>query len=252
MVGEKDMEEDNKIESDRTICPGCGKEIPTETNFCPYCNAEIETSPVEKNKFKTFIDKIKENKRIVVLSSVFLLIILILGIYTHTLHKNYTILQSRNQTLNEQIADTQRKNSELSSDLEKVNEDYATLKANYDELLTKYNNSNTELQKYKDQQATIDDLNSQITELQSQYDSLQKERDSLQKQVDAKKAAQEQAAREQEQEELESQSYGTVYWTSGGECYHSTPNCPTLKRSSNISSGSISSAGGRRPCKVCH
>lgn len=42
------------------------------------------------------------------------------------------------------------------------------------------------------------------------------------------------------------------YWTSGGECYHSTPNCATLKRSTSITSGPVSSCGGRRPCKVCH
>lgn len=55
---------------------------------------------------------------------------------------------------------------------------------------------------------------------------MQAERDSLQQQLDSKKAAQEQAARQQEQQELENQSYETVYWTPNGECYHSTPNCP--------------------------
>lgn len=91
------------------------------------------------------------------------------------------------------------------------------------------------------------------TEIQSQYDSLQAERDNLQQQVDAKKAAEEQAARAAQQQQWEQESQNneeTVYWVAGGECYHSTPNCATLKRSSNIMSGSVSSAGGRRPCKV--
>ncbi|MBS6715061.1 MAG: hypothetical protein KH231_06265 [Dialister sp.] len=43
---------------------------------------------------------------------------------------------------------------------------------------------------------------------------------------------------------------GTVYYVSGGEVYHSTPDCPTLSRSTNIHSGSPPS--GRRPCKVCY
>lgn len=49
-----------------------------------------------------------------------------------------------------------------------------------------------------------------------------------------------------------SQSGGTVYWVSGGSVYHSTPNCATLKRSSNIRSGSITESGKSKPCKVCH
>lgn len=46
----------------------------------------------------------------------------------------------------------------------------------------------------------------------------------------------------------------TVYWTPGGEKYHSTKNCATLKRSSTIYSGTVSqaiSAGKTGKCKVC-
>lgn len=45
-----------------------------------------------------------------------------------------------------------------------------------------------------------------------------------------------------------------VYWTSGGEVWHSTKDCPSLKRSKNIHSGSIEqarTAGKDRPCKNC-
>ena len=45
---------------------------------------------------------------------------------------------------------------------------------------------------------------------------------------------------------------GTVYWTPGGEVYHSTPSCPTLSRSRTINSGSLASCPKGRPCKVCH
>lgn len=46
----------------------------------------------------------------------------------------------------------------------------------------------------------------------------------------------------------------TVYWVSGGEVYHSTKDCPSLSRSHNIQSGTISQAnanGKNRPCKNC-
>lgn len=48
---------------------------------------------------------------------------------------------------------------------------------------------------------------------------------------------------------------GTVYWTPNGEKYHSTPNCVSLKRSSNINSGTMEEAisnGHKEPCKLCH
>ena len=45
---------------------------------------------------------------------------------------------------------------------------------------------------------------------------------------------------------------GTVYWVDSGEVYHSTSSCPTLSRSRNIHSGSLSSCPKSRPCKVCH
>ena len=47
----------------------------------------------------------------------------------------------------------------------------------------------------------------------------------------------------------------TVYWTPGGEKYHSTQDCPSLVRSSTILSGSLSdaqAAGKSEPCKNCH
>ena len=47
----------------------------------------------------------------------------------------------------------------------------------------------------------------------------------------------------------------TVYWTPGGEKYHSTQDCPSLARSRTILSGSLSdaqAAGKLEPCKNCH
>lgn len=47
----------------------------------------------------------------------------------------------------------------------------------------------------------------------------------------------------------------TVYWTPGGEVYHKTENCVSLKRSKTIKEGSVSDAkraGKSRPCKLCN
>ena len=47
---------------------------------------------------------------------------------------------------------------------------------------------------------------------------------------------------------------GTVYWVEKGEVYHSSPNCPTLSKSKNIMSGTISqaqAAGKSRHCAKC-
>lgn len=63
-----------------------------------------------------------------------------------------------------------------------------------------------------------------------------------------------QIAPEASEQSAEPQS-GAVYWTPGGEKYHSTQDCPSLARSNTILSGSISeaqAAGKSEPCKNCH
>lgn len=63
-----------------------------------------------------------------------------------------------------------------------------------------------------------------------------------------------QIAPEAPKQSAEPQS-GAVYWTPGGEKYHSTQDCPSLARSNTILSGSISeaqAAGKSGPCKNCH
>lgn len=118
------------------------------------------------------------------------------------------------------------------------------------------NGKDAEIDNYKDQQATINDINKKLEELHIQYDSLEADRDNILKQLDAKKAEEKRIARVQEAQRIaEMQSNaagGTVYWVSGGKIYHSTPNCSTLKRSSNIMSGSIGASGKSRGCKVCY
>lgn len=225
-------------------CPHCGKAVSAiaNTNTCPYCHNKLD-SQIEQSQ-EDLKSKKKKKLKTILSYSYLLISLLVIGI----LMNNLSILNSQNNTL--------RKNIEsYEEDIDSYDSENKSLKnqiAELEDYKSKYNQLNSQINNYQDQQATIDDLNAQVTNLQSQYDSLLAERDSLQQQVDAKQAAAEQAARKAQEEQYSNDVSGTVYWVSGGECYHSTPNCATLKRSSNIQSGSISSAGGRRPCKVCH
>lgn len=232
-------------------CPHCGKAISATSEKCPYCQKEINQQPKqsqEDNKTKKL-----NIKKILFIAYAVLSVFVILGLYNSlsSAKMRNKDLQKKIEAYQYDIDDYKETNKDLKNQLAEK-EDY---ESKYNELNSKYNELNSQIDNYKDQQATINDQNNKLTEIQSQYDSLQADRDNLQQQVDAKKAAEEQAARaaQQQQWEQESQSNEeTVYWVAGGECYHSTPNCATLKRSSNIMSGSVSSAGGRRPCKVCH
>ena len=165
--------------------------------------------------------------------------------------------------VNTRLAEQQQEFSELQGELKSSQKEANALRSSNDSLRDHVAVLNEELSEYKDQQATIDDEKAKLEELHAQYDSLEQERDELVRQLDAKRLAEEQAAREAERQRLEAlESSGggyssgsnvgqTVYWVSGGSVYHTTPNCVTLKRSSNIQSGSISESGKGRCCKVC-
>lgn len=46
----------------------------------------------------------------------------------------------------------------------------------------------------------------------------------------------------------------TVYWTLGGKSYHNSKDCPTLKQSTDIKSGTLADAkakGKTDPCNIC-
>ena len=76
--------------------------------------------------------------------------------------------------------------------------------------------------------------------------------------AEAEAAAQAQAQAEaqpqaqQQQAQAQQQAGGTVYWVPNGQVYHSTPDCPSLGRSSTIYSGTIAQSGKSRPCKNCY
>ena len=132
--------EENQNKQDVTSCPNCGKAISIQTEVCPYCDTEINKTPKNENVISKFINKTKENKMPIALFSIFLLIILIFGIYTFNLYGEYTSLRSDNQALNTKIVDLKDSNTRLQSKLAKANKDYDTLKSDYDELQNKLQN----------------------------------------------------------------------------------------------------------------
>ncbi|MEC4184994.1 hypothetical protein VJ918_09265 [Adlercreutzia sp. R21] len=48
-----------------------------------------------------------------------------------------------------------------------------------------------------------------------------------------------------------SSNNATVFWVAGGDVYHSTSDCPSLARSKNIKSGTVSDADGAGKKRVC-
>lgn len=161
----------------------------------------------------------------------------------------YSNIDADCNELRSQVSDC---NAEVSS-LQKSNSD---LKSKISSLENEKNALELEHSKCQDQQATIDDEKAKLEGLHTKLDALQNERDSLQAQVNEKKLEEEKAAKQKDERRIEKESRSagieqTVYWVSGGKCYHTTQNCPTLKRSSNIHSGSISASGKSRCCKVC-
>ena len=237
-------------------CPNCHKEITITSNKfnCPYCNQHInteydnidainsvddatETPPKNNNVFN--LHNRKFARFAVAILSVIILSVSGSFIYEHN---KLTNLSDEHESLKSDYDDLEQDNSDLQ-------EDYNTLSVKHDKTVET-------LENYKDQQVTIDDLNTKLTELQSKYDALEADRASILTQLDAKKAEEERVAQEQEAarqaQEIPNASAGTVYWVSSGSVYHSTPDCPTLKRSSNIHSGSKSDSGKSRACKVCN
>ena len=108
---------------------------------------------------------------------------------------------------------------------------------------------------------TVTDPDKEAKRKQAEQEARQKaeEEARIQAEQEAKQKAEEEARIQAEQEtqnqtssQQQVQTGETVYWVASGDVYHSTPNCPSLSRSKNIYSGSISESGKSRPCKVCH
>lgn len=142
-------------------------------------------------------------------------------------------------------------NNELSKETEQLSAKISSLESELDDYklqITSLTNDkkslNDELDKLKqdnlkleEQQSEIDKLNTLINELEKKNSDLKAENESSQ---------------EDKSEPIDEPVAKTVYWVSGGKVYHSTSSCSTLKRSSNIQSGTITQSGKSRACKVCY
>lgn len=246
-------------------CPNCGKDISVIAKECPYCK---EDTGFDENKFRynpDYLESKKKNKidkqtlkkialPIYLIASFVIILGLFIG-YQYKSGENATNIHKAEQYKKE-LKDYKENEKALEAEIE----DLESQVSNGAWYKSAYNKLYSDTQNYRDQQSTIDSLNGQVAELQSQNNSLQQQVNSLQSENDSLKASAVNSSSSggaggrlpDTTSDTSSGTEETVYWVAGGECYHSTPNCATLKRSSNIMSGSVSSAGGRRPCKVCH
>lgn len=261
-----DIQTEAKLDDKKLAqCPNCGKEISAIAKECPYCK---EDTGFDENKFRynpEYLESKKKNKidkqtlkKIALPTYLIASIAIILGLFIGYQYKSGENVSNIHKA--EQYKTELKNHKENEKALEAEIEDLENQVADGESYKSAYNKLYSDTQNYRDQQSTIDTLNGQVADLQNQNNSLQQQVSSLQSENDSLKAS---AASNSSSgsaggrlpdtaSDTSQSTEETVYWTAGGDCYHSTPNCATLKRSSNIMSGSVSSAGGRRPCKVCH
>lgn len=210
-------------------------------------------------KYRNFLDKIGAHMKAI--CGILAVLVLILGITAgNALSQNSSISQSYEnkigkvneelETLKTQVSARDSDVGKLESELKSQSDANAKLQQQLDDANKKIG----ELSELENQQSVIDSLNQQISLLSSENETLKQQVSDLQTQLTAKNTAQVSAGSEKNSGIGGSTSSGgkTVYWVSGGEVYHSTPNCSTLKRSKNVQSGTIEKSGKSRPCKVCH
>lgn len=171
-------------------------------------------------------------------------------------------------------------NNELSKETEQLSAKISSLESELDDYklqITSLTNDkkslNDELDKLKqdnlkleEQQSEIDKLNTLINELEKKNSDLEAENESSSSNTNADvsnlqdvkdnnnavSTAAAESSQEDKSEPIDEPVAVTVYWVSGGKVYHSTSSCSTLKRSSNIQSGTITQSGKSRACKVCY
>lgn len=158
--------------------------------------------------------------------------------YVSTVDEMNQRIQEMTQTItdyqndNMQLTDA---NDSLQSELDSYNDQIAEaqkMKSKYTSLEEK----NTQLQQDNS------DLKGEVEELQKQVDELEETADNVSASLGGYGAA----------DDTQDSYSGTVYWTPGGEVYHSTADCPSLGRSSTIYYGTISQSGKSRGCKICY
>lgn len=89
-----------------------------------------------------------------------------------------------------------------------------------------------------------------LTKAESDYNNLLKKAQ-IEKATTTKKASKTNESGGSKNSVTRQNNSRTVYWVKSGEVYHVSENCPTLSRSKNIYSGTVSQSGKSRACKVC-
>ncbi len=89
-----------------------------------------------------------------------------------------------------------------------------------------------------------------LTKAESDYNNLLK-KEQTEKITTAKKASKANESGGSKNAVTRQNNSRTVYWVKSGKVYHVSEDCPTLSRSKNIYSGTISQSGKSRACKVC-
>lgn len=119
--------------------------------------------------------------------------------------------------------------------------------------------ANDVIEEYSSREITIEGLNEQIAKLSADKAEYVMQLEKVKAQIESVKQSgaltavtKNNQAVARAETSVEGTSGGTVYWVQNGKVYHSTANCSTLKRSSNIRSGTISQSGKSRGCKVCY
>lgn len=175
-----------------------------------------------------------------------------------------TVLASNNQEYIAKIEQLQDNYENIQSQLKNqqnayvlLEEKITSLKADNETACQRLNDANNVIAEFASRGTTIEGLDKQIAELLSEKSQYELQIKALENQKniieDSNVGALTANTSSGEEPDTNNEGEGViVYWVPNGKVYHSTPNCSTLKRSSNIISGSISQSGKGRGCKVCY
>lgn len=139
----------------------------------------------------------------------------------------------------------------LEKDVDDAIEERDKTQAQYDQLASEHQTCADQITELND---TIAEYESRISECAALIESLNNQIAEKDETIESQKETISYYVSSQNSGGGSSQTQNTsrtVYWTPGGEVYHSTPNCPSLARSSQIFSGTISQSGKGRACKNC-
>lgn len=231
------MNENIEQTNDIIDCPKCNSAISSFYKRCPYCNYKINNF---QQKAKRFYNDLDKNCITITLMICIVFLILSISYNGHLVGRNYESVKKIN-SLEEEIESVNKKYTDITKENDKLSKQISDIKTENSNIKNELKNAEIELSNSK----------TNFNELQEKYKSLETENQSLKQKLEEQKKIEtaESSVTSNDTDDIDYET--TVYWTPNGKVYHYSRNCPTLKRSSSISSGSISSSGRGRSCKVC-